>query len=219
MTQSVSENPYLAARNEWNERYGSYVRSARLWATFAGVSLALCAVSTSIALYQSAQVKLVPYIVEIDKLGNTVTGGFPQQIGNADPRVVRAMLGSWVSAFRAVTPDAIVEKNYIDKVYALLHLGDPSTRKVDDYFRQNSPFERAKTTTVSVEITDLTPQSPQSWKIDWIETERDRRGKELRSSKYRGIATFALSPPPDEAAIRLNPIGLYITDFEWTAQL
>ena len=25
------ENPYLAARQEWNERYGSYVRSAAAW--------------------------------------------------------------------------------------------------------------------------------------------------------------------------------------------
>ena len=35
------------------------------------------------------------------------------------------------------------------------------------------------------------------------------------------LATSALScgPGPDEGVIRLNPIGLYLRDFEWTAQL
>ena len=40
---------------------------------------------------------------------------------------------------------------------------------------------------------------------------------------YRSLATtaatVALTAPQDEAIIRLNPIGLYIRDFDWTAQL
>jgi len=213
------ETPYLAARSEWNERYGSYIRRAQISSFIAAVSLVLCVISTLFALYQSTQVKMVPYIVEVDKLGNAVIGGVPHQIEDADARVVRATLGGWVSAFRAVTPDSIVEKGYIDRVYALLHLEDPATRKINDYYRNNSPFDRAKTTTVSVEISNVVPLSPQTWQIDWIETERDRGGKELKQSRYRGIATLALSPPQDEAVIRLNPIGLYIKDFDWTAQI
>lgn len=33
------------------------------------------------------------------------------------------------------------------------------------------------------------------------------------------IATVTLTPPQDEGVIRLNPIGLYLRDFDWTAQL
>ena len=28
-----TDNPYLAARQEWNERYGSYVKAAATWRT------------------------------------------------------------------------------------------------------------------------------------------------------------------------------------------
>jgi len=213
------ETPYMAARSEWNERYGSYIRRSQVSTFIAVVAVVTCLISTTYALYQSTQVKMVPYIVEVDKLGNAVIGGVPHQIEDADPRVVGATLGGWVSAFRAVTPDLIVEKGYIDRVYALLHMEDPATHKVNDYYRNNSPFDRAKTVTVSVEINNVVPLSPLTYQIDWIETERDRSGKELKQSRYRGIATMAMSPPQDEAVIRLNPIGLYIRDFDWTAQI
>lgn len=213
------ENPYLAARQEWNERYGSYVRAARAWRIVGMTSLLMAVIGFSYALYQSTQVKLVPYIVEVDKLGTAASAGFPQQIEYADARVVRATLGSFVSNFRSVTPDAVVQKQYIDRTYALLRTSDPATEKINAWFRGNSPFDRALTRTVAVEITNIVPLSNQTYQVDWTEFQRDRQGKELVTRRYRGIATVTLTPPQDEAVIRFNPIGLYLRDFEWTAQL
>lgn len=213
------ENPYLAARHEWNERMGGPARAAKAWMTVGTIALGLATLTTAYSLYQSTQVKLVPYIVEVDKLGNTVVGGFPAQIEYADERVVRSMLGQFVSNFRSVTPDNIVQKGYIDRVYAMLKKTDPATEKVSNWYRTNSPFDRARTITVSTEINNIVALSNRSYQVDWTEIERDRQGKELRTRRWRGIATVALSPPQDEAIIRLNPIGLYLQDLDWTAQL
>ncbi len=212
-------NPYLAARNEWNERYGSYVKAAAAWRIVGIVGMLLAVISTSYALYQSTQVKLVPYIVEVDKLGTAASTGFPQQIEYADPRVVRATLGSFVSNFRSVTPDAVVQKQYIDRTYALLRTSDPATEKINAWFRGNSPFDKARNATVAIEVNNVVPLSNQSYQIDWTEYERDRKGKETAVRRFRGVATVTLTPPQDEGVIRLNPIGLYLRDFEWTAQL
>ena len=213
------ENPYVAARQEWNERYGSYVKAAAAWRIVGIVGMLLAVISTSYALYQSTQVKLVPYIVEVDKLGTAASTGFPQQIEYADPRVVRATLGSFVSNFRSVTPDAVVQKQYIDRTYALLRTSDPATEKINAWFRGNSPFDKARNATVAIEVNNVVPLSNQSYQIDWTEYERDRKGKETAVRRFRGVATVTLTPPQDEGVIRLNPIGLYLRDFEWTAQL
>jgi type IV secretion system protein VirB5 len=213
------ENPYIAARQEWNERYGSYVKAAAAWRIVGIVGMLLAVISTSYALYQSTQVKLVPYIVEVDKLGTAASTGFPQQIEYADPRVVRATLGSFVSNFRSVTPDAVVQKQYIDRTYALLRTSDPATEKINAWFRGNSPFDKARNATVAIEVNNVVPLSNQSYQIDWTEYERDRKGKETAVRRFRGVATVTLTPPQDEGVIRLNPIGLYLRDFEWTAQL
>ena len=213
------ENPYVAARQEWNERYGSYVKAAAAWRIVGIVGMLLAVISTSYALYQSTQVKLVPYIVEVDKLGTAASAGFPQQIEYADPRVVRATLGSFVSNFRSVTPDAVVQKQYIDRTYALLRTSDPATEKINAWFRGNSPFDKARNATVAIEVNNVVPLSNQSYQIDWTEYERDRKGKETAIRRFRGVAAVTLTPPQDEGVIRLNPIGLYLRDFEWTAQL
>lgn len=213
------DNPYLAARQEWNERYGSYVKAAAAWRIVGIIAMVMAVIGFAYALFQSTQIKLVPYIVEVDKLGTAASAGYPQQIEYADPRVVRATLGSFASNFRSVTPDAVVQKQYIDRTYALLRTSDPATQKVNDWFRSSSPFEKAKTTTVAIEVNNIVALSNQTYQIDWTEFERDRKGKETGSHRFRGIATVTLTPPQDEQTIRLNPIGLYLRDFDWTAQL
>lgn len=213
------DNPYIAARNEWNERYGSYVKAAAAWRIVGIVGMTMAVIGFGYALYQSTQVKLVPYIVEVDKLGAAVNAGFPQQIEYADPRVVRATLGSFVSNFRSVTPDAVVQKQYIDRTYGLLRTSDPATEKVNAWFRSNSPFEKAKSSTVAIEVNNIVALSNQSYQMDWTEFERDRLGKETAVRRFRGIAAVTLTSPQDEGVIRLNPIGLYLRDFDWTAQL
>ncbi len=97
-----SESPYLAARQEWTDRYGSYVRAAAQWRAVGLLALVMATIGFAYALYLSTQVRLVPYIVEVDRLGAAVATGFPQQIEYADPRVVRATLGNFVASFRSI---------------------------------------------------------------------------------------------------------------------
>jgi type IV secretory pathway TrbF-like protein len=179
----------------------------------------LAVISTSYALYQSTQVKLVPYIVEVDKLGTAASTGFPQQIEYADPRVVRATLGSFVSNFRSVTPDAVVQKQYIDRTYALLRTSDPSTaedqRLVPRQLALRQGKERHRRHRGEQHRAALEPELPD--RLDRIRARPEGQG-DGRTPLSRCRDGYA-DPAAGRGVIRLNPIGLYLRDFDWTAQL
>ncbi|EAK3660734.1 conjugal transfer protein TrbF, partial [Campylobacter jejuni] len=76
----TSSNPYLNAKTEWLERYGDYITRAKNWQIVAMISLAMCFVCVLFIGYIGSQNKLIPYIVEVDKLGNTAKVGMVQNI-------------------------------------------------------------------------------------------------------------------------------------------
>ena len=64
-------NPYLNGREEWLERYGSYISRAAQWRMVAFICLLLTGISLTGNVMQASQVKTVPYIIEVDKLGKS----------------------------------------------------------------------------------------------------------------------------------------------------
>jgi len=64
-----SENPYLAARLEWNERYHGFIRAKRNWQIVAVVALVVNAVLGLGILWQASQSRVTPYVGEVDELG------------------------------------------------------------------------------------------------------------------------------------------------------
>ena len=67
--QQMRHNPYLQARQEWLERYGDYIAQAKNWRIASLLALGLLGLSLAMNFVQASQSKIVPYIVEVDKLG------------------------------------------------------------------------------------------------------------------------------------------------------
>ena len=218
MSKKAPYNPYLAARNEWNERYGSYVSQARLWQKIGVGSLAVAALAIFYALYLSAQSRVVPYIVEVDRLGNTQGAGFARSVQYTEDRVIEASLAQFVSNWRSVTVDGRVQKDRIDRLYGFLSRSDPAVTKLNKFFRDDGfdPFERARTGTVSVGINGINRISDSTYQVDWTEIAFDRTGVEKTRARFRVVLNTTIIPPTTDAMIQRNPVGLYVTDLDWT---
>ncbi|MGD9887888.1 MAG: VirB8/TrbF family protein [Halothiobacillaceae bacterium] len=211
-----SMNPYIAARREWNERYGDYVAQAKNWRIAALLSGITAAVAVAGVVYIGAQSKFIPFVVAVDKHGSAVAAGIAERASAVDPRVVRALIGRFITDLRGVISDQQAEKDAIDRVYSMLPSGAASTTIISEQFKTNSPFARAATETISVEVESILPISDKSWQVDFRETARSPNGLLLSKKRYRATLTTELSPVTNEQLIRLNPIGLFVTDISIT---
>ena len=98
-----SENPYLAARREWDERYGNLITRERNWRLIALLCAASSLVTVAGLVYLSARTHIVPFVVAMDSLGRPVASGPAEQTTTADDRVKRATLYTWLENLRLVT--------------------------------------------------------------------------------------------------------------------
>jgi type IV secretion system protein TrbF len=219
----ADDNPYLAARRTWNEHVGSVVSSRQTWQVVGILSLLIALASVGGIIHIGSQSKLVPYVVEIDKLGQTRAAGPLVASSKADPRVIHSALADWLICARTVTPDVAMQRKCVFKVYAMLAPNDPATQKMTEWLNGSedaSPFKRAAREMVSGEIKSAIPQTPDTWQVEWLETTRDRQGVlKGQAATWRALVTTytaETSPQTTEEQLRNNPLSIYVRDFSWS---
>jgi type IV secretory pathway TrbF-like protein len=217
-----SPNPYLVARREWNSQVDRAFSSLHVWQLLCLACLLIALASVAGITYFGSQTKFVPYVIEVDKLGEAVAVGPAQLAGPADARVVRASLASFISSARLVTPDLEVQRKAIFCVYGMLKTKDPATTKMNEFLNgapETSPFVRAAKITVNTDIGSVLPISATSWQVDWQETTRDRDGGLVGKPVHlRAVLEIYILPPninAREIDIQRNPLGIFVHDYNW----
>ena len=216
MRSEREESPYVAARREWNERYGSYIAQARNWrlAFFCATGIA-CMTSLG-AVWIGAQSKFIPYVIEKDGSGNIVNVGYATKVPAAGVEVMRAYVARFFQDARTVTTDFVLEKQAITRLYAMLPQDSAALYKMNEHFKKDSPFARAATETVSVEVDDPLPITDRSWAVEWTETTRDRTGAINKTERWK--ATAQVAQVAGEKADLKNPLGVFVPEFDWTLE-
>ncbi len=216
-------NPYLNAQRTWNDHVGRIMSSRQMWQMVAVVCLLIALVAVGGIVEMGRQCKLVPYVVEVDKLGEALAIRPAQATQAADPRVIKATVASFVSDARLVTPDVALQRGAVLHVYAVLSSNDPATTKMNEWLNgapDSNPFKRAATEMVSVDIKSVMPQTDSTWQVDWVETVRDRKGVITGvPCRMRALVTVYVTPPTAEEQLRQNPLGIFVRDFSWTKEL
>lgn len=212
-------NPYVEARREWNERYGDYIQQAQHWRLMAIISGMVALIAVSGVAYIGAQSKVVPYVVEVDKLGTVAAVARAEHPAQVDQRVIKAYLARFVADWRTVTIDRQAQKGAIDRVYAMLPSGSVALSKVNEYFKANNPFTVSSKRSVGVAVTNLLPISERTWQVEWQETTRDTRGEIQSNVRMKASILIGITPPTDENLMLINPLGVYVTDVNWSRQL
>ena len=203
-------SPFLAAKQEWLERYGDYIRARDSWRLTALLALIIACASLAGNWHQHIQTKVTPYIVEVDKVGNISAVRALQPDGAVPRRVIQAEIVNIITNWRTVTADIELQKKLVSKLAA--YIGGSARGTIQEWYQQNNPYQRAEKVLVSVEATGLPlPVSSDSWRISWIETTRNHTGATLDVIQYEATVSIVLVPPKTEAQIIANPGGILVT--------
>ena len=220
MSTSEAVNPYIAARHEWDERYGSLISQARNWRVAFQISAAMAFVAVTGATWLSVHSHTKVFVVALDQLGRSVAAGYADQTSVAsDDRVRRSSILNWVESLRTVTSDTVAQAKAIKAVYAQIAQGSAAMSAINDFYRGDPPQARGKNETVSVEVNTVLPTSDRSYEVDWTETTRDLQGVVTATARWKGSFMIAVDPPTDEATTRVNPLGIYVTNANWSRVL
>ena len=209
-----NNNPYLNGRQEWLERYGDYIAAARNWRLMAILSGAVAALAVGGLVVLSSQQKIVPYVVAVDEIGREVAIGRADVAAAADERVIRSVLARWVMHCRTVYQDDGAQRGLVDQAYQYIDQRSEAYQQLNGWFRANNPFEREA---VQPRILSVLRVSDTSWRAEWEETRGDGEGGVVEA--YQATITVAIAPPVSERQAMVNPLGIYITYFQWGLRL
>ena len=209
--QEKGGSPYLNGREEWLERYGSYISRAAQWRMAAFLCLMITVVSITGNVIQANQVKTVPYIIEVDALGKTGVIARADTASATPKRLIQAEIAKCISDWRTVTADVELQQKMIERLS--FFMAGSAKGVLRQWYEANNPYEIAKSgKLVHVEIKGLPlPVSADSYRVEWVETVRSHAGVMLDSHSYEATVTIQVNPPPADAVLLRNPGGVYIT--------
>ena len=209
-------NPYLAARKEWDERYGGLIKRAQNWRFAAMLALLVAFAEAVVILGVATRPKTVPYVVAVDSLGRVVASGAVERSSPVDRRMKETALSRWMQDLRGVTSDGLAQRRAIDRVYGMIGSGTVAQTLVTEFYRANQPFDRANKETVQVDVNMILPTTEQTYEIDWTETARDPSGGVVSVGRWKAILTIVVNPSSDENVLQLNPFGIYVMNVSWS---
>jgi type IV secretion system protein TrbF len=214
-TQAKEMNPYLAARREWDERYGDLLKRAENWRKIAFLTgfttLALVVGMVAVDFRSNT----VPYVIALDDIGRPVPVVPARQVAVKDVRLQAASVFRWISDVRSVVTDPVAQRKLVDEAYSMTAASSAASTTLTDWFRDNSPFERLRSGTVDVSVESVVQQSPKSFEVVWTESQHDLFGQLNSTHHYRAFLSFTTQTITDAKLALVNPLGLFVTNVNW----
>jgi len=210
------ETPYRRAAQVWDDRIGSSRAQARNWRIMAFCAVGFSGMTLAGYIAERSSTHIATYVVPVDSYGR------PGRIELAGKTYVPSLaemgyfIADWVRLVRSKPTDPVVLKDNWTNAYHFL--AAEAAPQLDAYARATDPFARVGHEAVSVEVVSALQRSANTFQVNWRETTYDQGGRATRTN-WTGLFTTKIRPPKTEADLRINPLGLLITAFQWSREL
>ena len=210
------ETPYQKAAQVWDERIGSARVQARNWRIMAFGSLFLSAGFAAALVWQSARGTVVPWVVQVDRLGQAQSvAPATADYRPTDPQVAWH-LARFIEQVRSIPADPIVVRQNWLRAYEWTT--DRGAASLNEYARANDPFTKVGRQQITVEVSSVLRASPDSFRVAWTE-KRYENGQLAGSERWTAILTVVIQTPRDAERLRANPLGIYVNAISWSREM
>ncbi|QYM71688.1 conjugal transfer protein TrbF [Pseudochrobactrum sp. Wa41.01b-1] len=210
------ETPYHKAAQVWDDRIGSARVQAKNWRYMAFGSLVLSAGFAAALVWQSVQGTVVPWVVQIDNLGQAQTvAPATADFRPTDPQIAWH-LGRFIEQVRSISADPIIVRQNWLRAYEWTT--DRGAGALNDYARTNDPFTKVGTQQIAVDVSSVIRASPDSFRVAWTERHFEN-GQLSGTERWTAILTIAIQPPRDAERLKVNPLGIYVNAINWSREM
>ncbi len=208
--------PYQRAAQAWDDRIGSARVQARNWRLAFFGTLALSGALTAGIIWQGARGSIVPWVVEVDKLGEAqAVAPATADWQPSDPQIA-FHLARFIEQVRSIPADAIVVRENWLRAYDFT--SPQGALALNDYARANDPFAQIGKVQVGVDVASVIRASKTSFRVAWIER-RYQDGSLAETTRWSAIVTVTIQTPKTPDALRKNPLGLFVNAINWSKEL
>lgn len=214
--EPAPETPYHRAQQAWDDRIGSARSQAHSWRLMAFGATALLSVSVVDNLRLRFGTHIVPYVVEVDKLGAArAVAPLTSDYRPTDPQIAWH-LARFIENVRGRPADPIVLRQNLNAAYDFTT--EQGAAALNDYAHQADPFANIADQQVSVDVKSVVRASPDSFRVAW-EERRYVSGQLAATMHWSAILTVVVRTPTDAATLSRNPLGLYVHAINWSQNL
>jgi len=210
------ETPYQKAAQVWDERIGSARVQAKNWRIMAFGSLILSAGFASALVWQSARGTVVPWVVQVDNLGQSqAVAPAVAEYRPTDPQIA-FHLGRFIEQTRSIPSDAIIVRQNWLRAYEFTT--DRGAATLNDYARTNDPFTKVGRQQIAVEVSSVIRASNDSFRVAWTQRHYEN-GQLSTTERWTAILTIVIQTPRDAERLRANPLGIYVNAISWSREM
>lgn len=210
------DRPYLAASAALRSEYERLARSNQIM-RHSTIAMAIALIlSSGLSLYLSRKPHVVPYVIELGKAGEVV--GTAQTLAasqSENEAVIRFELARFITDARSVLGDGAAEKAALHRVYDMAR-GEAAT-VLPTWYRDHPPFDLGAKETVQAEVDSVLRAPSGAYEVRWTETTRNLDGNLLSTVHWRALLAVQVVPPDPDHMLS-NPIGLYVSQIDWSEE-
>ncbi len=164
--------------------------------------------------------RTLPYLVMVNGNGEPIALAQPVLGTQAlNDVVIKWAIEEFIRNARTVTANLDEQKDHLRDGYAFAR--EQAAKALSDYYHdgRHDPFSIGQKGWVEVQITrtPLKLPAPDTYQVDWIETHHDYNSTLTASTSWRATLKV-VTAAPDNTDGR-NPIGLYVTNLDWSAEV